>query len=488
MPRFRIFAIILASWLGLGLAAAAAGQSGAWSPDPWLADLAQMRAAIEEKYANLEWLAGEREVDLGALFDRAAARIRQARDDAGARAVFDPMVQRIGDGHVAIHWPAPPAAPAEAATASEPAAAALCRRLGYNSRQTSPGLASALAGYRSVDRDPMFATGLVIAGGEGVGIIRIGLFQPQGDPASCALAIRALAIDPERPCDPGCADRILGLTYDYLTADLELRVVRLREAGATVLMVDITGNGGGSEWAEAAARILSPVPLISERRAFVRGAHWEGQWRELAMMLRERAGSAAPADRARLLGWAAEAEAAQRQAGPCAAGAPCPRLGQAGYATGLVGRAAAGAFAGRDWAPYIFSPAQYPYHDQMWTGPLIVLVDQETWSAAEEFAAVLQDNRAAIILGARTGGAGCGQTNGGTPTTLAHSGATFELPDCVRLRADGSNEVRGVIPDELVGLRASDGNRFKAGLVTAALGRAVARARALHGRTGRRAR
>jgi C-terminal processing protease CtpA/Prc len=148
--------------------------------------------------------------------------------------------------------------------------------------------------------------------------------------------------------------------------------------------------------------------------------------------------------------------------------------------TGLVGAAPAGAFDGRDWAVHVFSPAQYPYHDHVWTGPLIILVDQETWSAAEEFAAVLQDNRAAIVMGARTGGAGCGHTNGGTPTLLRNSGATLSLPDCVRLRADGSNEVRGIIPDVLVGLRADDGNRFRAGLVTGALAEAVARAKALH--------
>jgi len=462
------------------LAAAAPAQPPAWSPEPWLADLAQMRAALDEKYANLDWLTGEREVNLDAGFERAAARIRAARDDGGARAVFDLLIQRIGDGHVAIRWPAPPAPARPAATAPAPAGpASLCRRLGYNAGQSSPGIAPALAGYRPVEAGEMFATGMVEAGGERVGVLRIGIFQPQGGPGWCEGAIAALGIDPALPCDEGCTDRILTWAYRRMTAELEARIARLRAEGAHVLLVDISGNGGGSEWAEAAARSVSPVPLTSERRAFVRGAHWARQWRELAALLRDRAGSADAADRARLLGWAAEAEAAGRAAAPCPPGADCARIAQAGYATGLVGAAPAGAFAGREWAPSVFSPAQYPYHDHVWAGPLIVLVDQETWSAAEEFAAVLQDNRAAIILGARTGGAGCGHTNGGTPTVLRNSGATLELPDCVRLRADGSNEVRGIIPDELVGLRASDGNRLKGALVSAALARAVARAKAL---------
>lgn len=493
MRGLRIFGAIVGTWLGLLLATTATAQTRAWSPDPWLADLAQMRAALDEKYANLEWLTGEREVDLAALFDRAANRIRQARDDGGARAVFDRLVQRLGDGHIAIDWPAAPAPPSSSASppaAPQPAGAAdLCRRLGYDARQADAGIAPALPGYRVVDRGQSFPTGIVPVGGERIGVLRIGVFQPQGYPSWCELAVGALAIDPARPCDEACADRILSLSYRYMTAELELRIVRLRAAGATMLLVDISNNGGGSEWAEAAARIVSPVPLTAERLAFMRGPHWVRHWRELAARLREAAGSATPADRRRLLRWADEADAARRRAEPCPAGTACtPRLGQAGYATGLVGSAPAGTLSGRDWSPHIFSPAQYEYHDQLWTGPLIVLVDQETWSAAEEFAAVLQDNRAGLVLGARTGGAGCGHTNGGTPTVLANSGATLELPDCVRLRADGSNEVRGIIPDVLVGFRASDGNRLKASPVSASLGQAAARARALHRSARRRAR
>ena len=92
---------------------------------------------------------------------------------------------------------------------------------------------------------------------------------------------------------------------------------------------------------------------------------------------------------------------------------------------------------------------------------------------------MLQDNRAAVILGARTGGAGCGHTYGGTPTVLANSKAVLELPDCIRFRRDGSNEVRGVIPDDVVGLRAEDGKALKAELIGAALPDAVRRAVAL---------
>jgi C-terminal processing protease CtpA/Prc len=82
--------------------------------------------------------------------------------------------------------------------------------------------------------------------------------------------------------------------------------------------------------------------------------------------------------------------------------------------------------------------------------PLLVVVDRNSWSAAEYFAAVLHDNRAARIVGELTGGAGCGYTNAGISTSLSNSGAVVRMPDCVRLRADGSNEVAGITPDVLV--------------------------------------
>jgi C-terminal processing protease CtpA/Prc len=139
----------------------------------------------------------------------------------------------------------------------------------------------------------------------------------------------------------------------------------------------------------------------------------------------------------------------------------------------LIGSAPAGTFDGKAWGVHVFSPAQYPYRDSVWRAPVVVLVDERTGSAAEEFAVLLQDNRAGIVMGARTAGAGCGYTNGGTPTTLNNTRAVLRLPDCVRFRADGSNSVNGVIPDVLVGMRAQDGAKFKTKLIEAKLPEAL---------------
>jgi hypothetical protein len=87
-----------------------------------------------------------------------------------------------------------------------------------------------------------------------------------------------------------------------------------------------------------------------------------------------------------------------------------------------------------------------------------------------------EGNRAAIVMGAPTVGAGCGHTNGGTPTTLKNSGGILEMPDCARMRSDGSNEVMGIQPDVLVGLRTTDGPHRQGVRVAEKLPEAVARA------------
>jgi len=54
--------------------------------------------------------------------------------------------------------------------------------------------------------------------------------------------------------------------------------------------------------------------------------------------------------------------------------------------------------------------SRYAYTQNPKALPLYVVLDRETWSAAEYFAALLQDH-AATVVGEVIGGAGCGYTN-----------------------------------------------------------------------------
>lgn len=459
---------------------AAGAQASGWDHQPWVDDLRAMRAAFEEKYANLDWLRDEREVPVDRAFEQTEAVLRSASSDADARRVLDRFVQRIGDGHVGLSWPKPDAGSPPSAPAAYATPAALCAGLGYKGGWRS-GTAAALSGFAPLAEPGPYAAGTVRVGEDVAGVLRIPAFMPQAFPEQCAAAVAAVPKVLGRPCDERCADSVLTETYRLLTRELEATYARLRAAGATVLLVDLTDNGGGSDWVETVARTISPRPLRSARVGYLRGEHWTKQWRELASRLRGFAATECGDNRRKLIAWAAEAEAhAAEAARPIGPG--IPRVVPGAYTTGLVGDAKAGAFGDKPWGPHVFNPAQFPYRDGAWSGPVIVLVNDETWSAAEQFASVLRDNDVAVVIGARTGGSGCGHTGGGTPTILPNSRAVLSLPDCVRYRADGSNEVGGVIPDVMTGVGATDGPKRAAALTGAKLPEAIRAARELHQR------
>lgn len=473
-------ALLAGAIAGVLIAPGMARAAPAYDPTPWLHDLDQARDAIATKYANLEWVVREREVDLTALFADTQGRIRGAVDAAAARAAFDRLARRLGDGHVRFRWPA--GRPRSGATRAD------CGELGFDARMLGAPVAALVPGYQPLADAPAheFAAGTIEVAGHRVGVMKIGIFTPQGLPELCAAGLAALEIRAASPCDDACAERILDWASQRMTRDLEAQIEALKAAGAELLLVDVANNGGGTEWAEAAARMLTGARLHSERLGFVRGRHWSEALARKEAELRAAERTAADEDRTLLDGLADQLAAARREAesacdsSPLWRGAPpaCRWLGGGLYASGPLAVADPDRLRGRPWARQAFTPMQFTYREGVWRGPLIVLVDGGTGSAAEEFAAILQDNRAALVIGAPTAGAGCGHTNGGTPTTLTNSGAVLELPDCARLRADGSNEVMGIQPDILIGLRDADGPHRKAVRVAEKLPEAVTRAMA----------
>jgi C-terminal processing protease CtpA/Prc len=110
-----------------------------------------------------------------------------------------------------------------------------------------------------------------------------------------------------------------------------------------------------------------------------------------------------------------------------------------------------------------------------WDGPVYLLTDSGTASAAEMFAALMQDRGIARTVGVRTLGLGCGSMVESAPFTLQHSHLSFRIPNCVRLRADGSDEVAGIKPDLPVLPAANESPRARAARVLAVIDRDLPR-------------
>jgi hypothetical protein len=471
MPLFRRIALISA--LSVALAA------HAYDAAKWREDFAQARQELARSYANLDWVVAERKIDLQALVERTEQGLATAKDDEEAMKVLTQFLDTFGDGHVYL---VPPqrteavAAPATAATATA-TDTKTCRDMGYQPiRRGREGIDFGSTGqYEALTNEDaaILPAGVLKAGGRTLGVIRIGLFAEQAFPILCEREHPAPA-----PCDSACEQRVFTRVGKTLTRTLVRQVQVLAATKVDAIVIDITGNRGGTDWAEAAARVLTRPGVAAPRISFTKHPHWvkgmESRLNDIDLDLKRTTIGAA--QRAWLL--AARAELIKSRAlaaEPCERDAiwknqrVCPLLvpGRL-HSTGLEATPRALDFDGYEAGWVHYNPARYEA-STAWQGKLAILVDNDTVSAAELFAATLKDNDRATLIGTPTRGAGCGYTDGGIPLTLKHSGVQIKAPDCARLRANGENEVAGLVPDVLVPWRGNDSPYQRAARALAAL-------------------
>jgi C-terminal processing protease CtpA/Prc len=172
-----------------------------------------------------------------------------------------------------------------------------------------------------------------------------------------------------------------------LNRQLTATVGKLKAAGATKLVIDLSRNGGGSEWSSEAVTL------------FTKGRLTRNEPRRVGPIC----------DRTNI--WKGETPACSIYAGPQTT----------------------------EWVE--------PDAPPPWTGPLAVIVDHHTASAAEEFATWLQDNDRAKVGGEKTFGAGCGYMDGGNAFEFRAAPMHLMIPNCSRIRRDGTNEIEAVSPD-----------------------------------------
>ena len=451
----------------------------AYDAAKWQEDFAQARRELARSYANLDWVVAERRIDLQALAERTEQGLATARNDEEAVNVLERFLDTFGDGHVRLL----PSKRAEAAAApattpnATPTDMKTCRDMGYQPMRRdreainfgSTGQYEALANEDAA----ILPAGVLKAGAKMLGVIRIGLFAEQTFPMLCEREHPARA-----PCDSACQRRIFTRVGKALTRTLERQVQVLAAKKVDAIVVDITGNGGGTDWAEAAARVLTKPGVAAPRISFIKHPHWvkaidnrlddidrdlkrptigaeQRAWLLAARteLMTSRSLAAEPCER----------EAIWKNQRVCALLVPA-RL----HSTGLEATPRALDFRGyeAEWVHY--NVAGYE-PNIAWQGKLAILVDNNTASAAELFTATLKDNDRATVIGAPTKGLGCGYTDGGIPITLRHSGVQLKVPDCARLRANGENEVAGIVPDVLVPWRGNDSPYQRAARALAAL-------------------
>jgi hypothetical protein len=353
----------------------------------WLADYARVKQVMAQGYANLDWVAQQRRVDLAALDRRTTAALANAHSRVRAFFVLKDFIATFHDPHLRLQRQQAPA-PADAGAVGsvveqvaneQLAVVASCQAAGYEEGDHRFGLdVTGLPGWQPLDAGH-FPIG--IAGN--VGVLRIAQFGEDRYLAVCELAFR-----------PQLDARALQLAVRaQLQEELRRRIALLQARGATRLLIDVSGNGGGSEW------VSEVIALVTDR---------------------------------------AMSRTAPRKVAPA-----CDRAGV------WQGRVDCPVFAPE-------APRETLAGTGAWRGPLLILSDGGTASASEDFVAWLQQNHVATVIGERTLGAGCGYIDGGSRVALRELPLDVVMPNCARFLEDGRNEIEGIAPDVPLDLSAED--------------------------------
>lgn len=495
LARLRRLARRILATVVLGVLAFLVWERVTFEREDWIADYEQLKAHVSGHYANLLWLVDERGLDPVAL-DRGTMALLQAADtDREARAAIVAFVAAFHDGHFRVHrtklskrlevwWAELWVSDVEATAlrATTPGADA-CTALGIFGDEG--GLAFELEDapeftpMRADDR--AFAAGTLALGDRRFGILRIPIFDQARYRSACIRAWDAYRERIESECDEHCIDDFVHLELpNRLLAELSATVHALAELDIHALVVDITRNGGGTDWVDPAARVLSTHELACPRLAFIRDPHWSERLDHLALEIDEDLGHEHPPEDRALLEIARTrvrhlADAARERCDLTSIWTDpvrpsCTNLVEDEYyACGVFPWLPPGRLAGAETRGDLHEPLRYAYEPGAFGGPLYVLVDGYTASAAEYFAAMLVDGDAATLYGQRTAGSGCGYTNGGVPVDLHHSGLRVEMPDCQRRRRDGGNELAGITPHVPIDWSPDDDAKTRRGKLFAAL-------------------
>lgn len=454
-----------------------------WTPadhDAWRADLASLEDYLSATYANADDLIVAHGLKPSVLHDEALKAIDEGWSNRACRQALQHLINAFPDGHLRLEsppawyatWFAEEAEPDVEAFAASFAEGSASRGLPFSEHVTTQDLPHAA----SAEFPLALAT---FANGRRLAILRIHSFgvEYHGRAAKEALA-RYHTLATGAPGSP--EDLYWQCFMEAILARLALAVDAIHAAAPDALLMDLTGNGGGTDWVDGAARLFSERRLTSPAFQPIRHAHWlEPARHELAEIeaLRDRLPEG---DRLRIWLERVRARAAKRL--EQIATPPDRRglwRGEAVEPLLALGRICEPVWLAKLTTEEIAALA--PIHGILglgdpneaprapWTGRLFLAMDGETASASEQFMAMLADGADAQIVGTRSYGAGAGYTRGGVVHVLPHSGLIVRAPDLARRRSDGSNEVLGLQPTLEAGILPADGSSTRAQKILAAI-------------------
>jgi hypothetical protein len=462
-----------------------------------LSEYEMVRDVTEQRYPNLDWTIQKGALDLERLDRETVAAIEaSATREEGARAIRR-FVDAFDDGHFYAvrkdyrkpRFPASllpdrtPKAPdvISAHTPPERACAAI-----LDLEQTDPIEShTSLAGhpdFAPIDAPAYFPSGILrTPSGRRLGVVRIGTFDYDDYTAACHTEWQRFRWTIRGSCEEKCQWDFYYLFRDRVVADFARQVERLIEARAEVFVLDLAGNGGGNDWYQAVVRTLTPRRVPCPRTALARTDETKEQIEWQAESLRAALRKGPCGTERRIIEEALRrAEALSGEVSkPCGRDwvFPAPEnwsevkaieLEEAGeevpeelrrqtnctalttaefFQCGYFSDLEIGPSRDRDLQNLLFDPHKFAFRPGLWNGPIAVIIDEDSGSAAEMAAGMLQDWAGAIVVGEPSSGSGAGYHFGRHADPLPVSGLELYMPTATSWRRDGRNYREGITPD-----------------------------------------
>lgn len=436
--------------------------------DAWLADYATLKLELEKSYSHLAWFGSpEGGVDLPASDRQTLDALHNARSDDEAMAALRGFVSRFHDGHLR---PMPAPAPKTAASLPEPPrptsyddAQTACAAFGFVPlTQVSFSLPFETLPDFALQEDGLadaFRSGVITVEGVRLGLLRLPRFRAAEFPALCVKAWGELRARGTREITSKAIGEVIdGVWLQTLAA----RLARFQTEKVAAVVVDVGGNGGGNDLGDWATRAFTKEAVRSAPLAMVTAPtsvkYMDEQLTALRKVLDTPPELPAPSREAVTRALEAFERRKQLASAPACdmswvwrerrpwATSPCTRLYEAGFLSGHHDYLEPGSLDARV-APLLYWATAADGVRGAWDGPVFVLTNEVTGSSAEMFTALMRDRGIARTVGTRTMGAGCGFMSTPDLVVLPRSRLAFRLPNCVRLRADGTDEVAGIVPD-----------------------------------------
>jgi hypothetical protein len=458
----------------------------------WMEDYAYLKTQLERTYSNLAWFASPQGgVDLPGLDRRTQRALQTAESDADARAALLGFIEGFQDGHLRA-LPSlqssvgevlkPPPAAFDALDADSAIAA-----LGY---APSTSVAFSLP-FESLEgsslecdglSQPFRASLLTTAKGKKLGLVRIPRFRELDSSPAPGVSAWSAAVKAGHPVDRSAVKETITEAWFQALAD---RLRRFREEKVEAVIVDVGGNSGGNDSGDWMVRFFTPRAVHSARLFMaaspMASQYFDEQLAELRSAIKDEAKLSLEIRQAIRSGIEAFEQRKIRAASltcdltwvwrerrPWKPG-ESSRLMEAGYASGQLDYFPPSYPGERKQVESFYWAARVDAFRGAWSGPVYVLTDGRTGSSAEMFTAAIRDNGIARTVGTRTVGAGAGFMIDGPPLVLPNARLRFQVPNCLRLRADGTDEVAGIAPDLPVLPTEGENSRARAMRVLAAI-------------------